>query len=168
MFDGRVEAFKDGRSWPIGTTREVDWIVNGTTEGLSITVAIPPVFEAYASFYEPDGVAILAHERAVVNRLAELTPPSRGGWATSTLAPTASSSTRSQGVSLLGLALRAGRCRPRTSTQLANGAYASGNGVLPDLFFPTIDPGWFRLCGTTPGPVSADQQLSSRPFTTIH
>lgn len=74
VFDGPVEAFKDGRSWQIGTTREVDWIVNRTTEGPSITVAIPPVFEAYATFYEPDGVAIFAHEQAVVNRLVEFTP----------------------------------------------------------------------------------------------
>jgi hypothetical protein len=41
VFDGPVEAFKDGRSWPIGTAREVNWIVNRTTEGPSITVAIP-------------------------------------------------------------------------------------------------------------------------------
>jgi hypothetical protein len=73
VFDGPVEAFKDGRSWQIGTTREVDWIVNRTTEGPSITVAIPPVFEAYASFYEPDGVAIFAHEHAVLDRLVEFT-----------------------------------------------------------------------------------------------
>jgi hypothetical protein len=74
VFDGPVEAFKDGRSWPIGTAQEVNWIVNRTTEGPSITVAIPPVFEAYATFYEPDGVAIFAHEQAVVNRLVEFTP----------------------------------------------------------------------------------------------
>lgn len=74
VFDGPVEAFKDGRSWPIGTTREVNWIVNRTTEGPSITVAIPPVFDAYVTFYEPDGVAIFAHEQAVVNRLVEFTP----------------------------------------------------------------------------------------------
>jgi hypothetical protein len=35
-----VEALKDGRSWQVGTTRDIDWIVNRTTEGVSITVAI--------------------------------------------------------------------------------------------------------------------------------
>jgi hypothetical protein len=74
MLDGQVQAFRDGRYWRIGTAREVDWIVNRTTDGPSITTAIPPVFEAYATFYEPDGVAIIAHERAVVNRLDQLTP----------------------------------------------------------------------------------------------
>jgi hypothetical protein len=74
VFDGPVEAFKDGRSWQIGTTREVDWIVNRTTEGVSIATAIPPVFEAYATFYEPDGVSVVAHERALVKRLVEFTP----------------------------------------------------------------------------------------------
>jgi hypothetical protein len=52
VFDGLVTVFKDERSWSIGTIRKVDWIVNGTTEGPSITVAIPPVFEAYPTFYE--------------------------------------------------------------------------------------------------------------------
>jgi hypothetical protein len=51
LFDGRVQAFKDGRSWQIGTAREVSWIANGTTGDLSITAAIPPAFEAYATCY---------------------------------------------------------------------------------------------------------------------
>ena len=59
-----MQAFKDTRSWQIGTAREVSWIANGTTGDLSITAAIPPVFEAYATCYEPDGVPIEAHERA--------------------------------------------------------------------------------------------------------
>jgi hypothetical protein len=54
LFDGWVQAFKDGRSWQIGTAREVSWIANGTTGDLSITAAIPPAFEAYATCYEPD------------------------------------------------------------------------------------------------------------------
>jgi hypothetical protein len=65
VFDGLVMVSKDGRSWQIGTIREVDWIVNRTTDGVSITSAIPPVFEAYAAFYEPDGVTIVAHEHRV-------------------------------------------------------------------------------------------------------
>jgi hypothetical protein len=51
---------------------EVSWIANGTTGDLSITAAIPAVFEAYATCYEPDGV-IEAHERAVVEQLVQFT-----------------------------------------------------------------------------------------------
>jgi len=35
--------------------------------GTSITAAIAPIFEAYATFFEADGVAIAAHERSVVD-----------------------------------------------------------------------------------------------------
>jgi hypothetical protein len=73
QLDGLVKVFKDGRLWEIGTSRKVDWIVNGTTDGQSITVAIPPVFEAYASFYEPDAITTVAHEHAVVDRLVAFT-----------------------------------------------------------------------------------------------
>jgi hypothetical protein len=73
VFDGLVEAVKDGREWRIGTIRDVDWIANRITEGPAITVAIPPVFDAYATFYDPDGVAIEAHEHALVERLDEFT-----------------------------------------------------------------------------------------------
>jgi hypothetical protein len=73
QLDGLVKVFKDGRLWEIGTSRKVDWIVNGTTDGQSITVAIPPVFEAYATFYEPDAITAVAHEHAVVDRLVPFT-----------------------------------------------------------------------------------------------
>jgi len=62
QLDGLVKVFKDARIWQIGTIREVDWIVNRTTDGQSITVAIPPVFEAYATFYEPDGISLFFPE----------------------------------------------------------------------------------------------------------
>ncbi len=73
VFDGLVKAFKQWRRWQIGTIHEVGWIADGTTPGISITAAIPPIFEAYATCYEPDGVTIIAHERALVERLAEVT-----------------------------------------------------------------------------------------------
>ena len=68
-----MQASKDGRSWQIGTVQDVSWIANGTTGDLSIAAAIPPIFEVYAAFYEPDGIPTIAHERAVVNRLVEFT-----------------------------------------------------------------------------------------------
>ena len=72
--DGPVQVTKDGRSWRIGTDDDVAWILGRTTEGLSVTTAIPPVFDAYATFYPPDGVSLEAHERAVVEVLTANTP----------------------------------------------------------------------------------------------
>lgn len=72
--DGLMRLTKDGRSWRIGTAAEVAWIAGRTSEGLSITTAIPPVFDAYATFYASDGVSLRAHERAVVDVLIQLTP----------------------------------------------------------------------------------------------
>jgi hypothetical protein len=68
-----VDVVKNGRKWRIGTAADVAWIAGRTTHGISITTAIPPLFEAYASFYEPDGVDIGAHERAVVDELTDHT-----------------------------------------------------------------------------------------------
>jgi hypothetical protein len=45
---------KDGRAWHIGTDAEAAWIVSGTSPSRTISAAIPPVFEAYATFVEPD------------------------------------------------------------------------------------------------------------------
>jgi hypothetical protein len=49
-----VRLAKDGTSWRIGTDAEVAWIVNGTSAGLTITAAIPPGFEAYATVVLPN------------------------------------------------------------------------------------------------------------------
>jgi hypothetical protein len=70
---GLVEATKDGRTWRIGTATEVAWIANATTVSRTITAAIPPVFEAYATYHElfdePSPVAV--QERAVVQHLSD-------------------------------------------------------------------------------------------------
>jgi hypothetical protein len=50
-----VELDRDGRMWRIGTASEVAWISSGTSTGLTITSAIPPVFEAYATVVLPPG-----------------------------------------------------------------------------------------------------------------
>src|SRR6266536_5296524 len=69
-----MDVTKDGRNWRIGTASDVAWVAGHTTQGFSITTAIPPVFDAYATFYPPDGVSFEAHERAVVDELTEHTP----------------------------------------------------------------------------------------------
>jgi hypothetical protein len=66
---GRV---KDGRTWRIGTDAEVAWIADGTSPGLTITSAIPPVFDAYATIVSPNrDDDRQRHDRAVLAVLSE-------------------------------------------------------------------------------------------------
>ena len=44
---------KDGRAWRIGTDAEVAWIAHGTSVGRTITAAVPPEFDAYATVVLP-------------------------------------------------------------------------------------------------------------------
>jgi hypothetical protein len=69
-----MDVIKDGRSWRVGTADDVAWLPDRTAHGLSITTAIPPRYDAYATCYPPDGVAIKAHERAVVDELSRHSP----------------------------------------------------------------------------------------------
>jgi hypothetical protein len=48
-----VSRGRDGSTWPIGTDAEVAWIASGTSIGRTITAAIPPVFDAYATVVLP-------------------------------------------------------------------------------------------------------------------
>jgi hypothetical protein len=142
LFDGRVWAFKDGRSWQIGTAREVSWIANGTTGDLSIAAAIPPAFEAYATCYEPDGVTIEAHERAVVAQLAQFTADQP--WWLGYLETGAHSVVFDDAprVSLYWgwpyVLIAAG---PEQALTWRTGHIRAEYGVLPDLFFPQ-DRSW--------------------------
>lgn len=62
---------RDGGIWQVGTAAEVDWITKGTSTGLAVTSAIPPVFAAYATVVvpEPD---ILDEQRARDRALLEV------------------------------------------------------------------------------------------------
>ena len=71
---------KDGLTWRVGTDAEVAWIADGTSVGLTITAAIPPVFDAYATVVLPEGSGWpggpgeegqLRHDRAVLALLTE-------------------------------------------------------------------------------------------------
>jgi hypothetical protein len=67
-----VTCVKDGRSWRAGTSAEVAWIGSGTSTGLTITSAIPPVFEAYATAVLPaGGKGQEEHDRAMLALLSE-------------------------------------------------------------------------------------------------
>lgn len=63
----------DGGSWRIGTDAEISWIADGTSIGLTITSAIPPVFDRYATIVVPedDDVARQAQDRALVSVLRD-------------------------------------------------------------------------------------------------
>jgi hypothetical protein len=70
-----VRLAKDGATWRIGTDAEVDWIANGTSIGRTITAAIPPVFEAYATVVLPEGgEGQDTHDPAVLALLCEQSP----------------------------------------------------------------------------------------------
>jgi len=67
-----VKRARDGRTWRVGTDAVVPWIANGTSPGRTITAAIPPVFEAYATIVlPPQGEGQDEHDRAVVAVLSE-------------------------------------------------------------------------------------------------
>jgi hypothetical protein len=68
-----------GQSWRIGTDDEVAWIAEGTSANLTITSAIPPVFDAYATVVLPDnGEDQELHNRAMLATLAEQSPGAAG------------------------------------------------------------------------------------------
>src|SRR5512142_1655717 len=62
-----VRRARDGGTWRIGTDAEVAWIADGTSAGLAITAAIPPVFDAYATVVLPSrDEGQNEHDRAVL------------------------------------------------------------------------------------------------------
>src|SRR5258707_15832075 len=75
-----VTRFTDGSTWRIGTDAEVAWIVEGTSMSRTITAAIPPVFEAYATLVLPyAGQGQCEHDRAVLALLREQAAGQPGG-----------------------------------------------------------------------------------------
>jgi hypothetical protein len=71
-----VTRTRDGREWRIGTDADVAWIAHGTTDGPSITVAIPPLFEAYATIVLPfGGDGQDEHDHALLALLTEESAP---------------------------------------------------------------------------------------------
>jgi hypothetical protein len=68
----QVRRVKDGSAWRIGTDADVAWIARGTSPGRTITAAIPPIFEAYATIVLPDSdEGRERHDRAVLALLTE-------------------------------------------------------------------------------------------------
>jgi hypothetical protein len=66
---------KDGRSWRIGGTDEIDWIAGDTVTGLTITSAIPPIFDAYATMVIPEARNDRGeHDQALLTLLSASSP----------------------------------------------------------------------------------------------
>ena len=111
---------RDGSTWRIGTDAEVAWIADGTFTGRTITAAIPPLFDAYATVELPyGGEGQDEHDRAVLALLAEQSSGQRW-WlgyldtgADDIVFPDAPK------VSCIGQALRAGRGGARAGRRLA-------------------------------------------------
>ena len=71
----RLVKAKDGSSWRIGTDADVAWIAAGTSVSRTITAAIPPVFEAYATIVLPGRSEEQdKHDQAVLALLSEQSP----------------------------------------------------------------------------------------------
>ena len=81
-FNEVVEIARDGQSWRIGTNAQISWIPNGTSIDQTITSAIPPVFAAYATFWEPDDnrASTTVYEQAVLSHLIEQTAADQPWW----------------------------------------------------------------------------------------
>ncbi|RAO39477.1 hypothetical protein PSN13_00501 [Micromonospora saelicesensis] len=132
---------KDGRRWRIGTPSDVAWLAGHTTPGVSVTAAIPPVFDAYATFHPPDGVDLNAHEHAVVAELVGCTPEQP--WWLGFLDTGAHDIVfpHAPRVSLYWdwsyVLVQAG---PEQALSWRTG-HMRGDGALPDLFFPA-DRSW--------------------------
>src|SRR6266851_433625 len=75
-----IRVAKDGREWRIGTDADVAWIAAGTGIGRTVTAAIPPVFEAYATVLLPESDADLARYEAALTALLTAHSPDQSWW----------------------------------------------------------------------------------------
>ncbi|GAA0811507.1 hypothetical protein [Spirilliplanes yamanashiensis] len=136
-----MEVVKDGRAWRIGTLADAGVLAGYSDMGLTVAAAVPPVFEAYATFHLPDGADVGVHERAVVRVLDACTRP-QPWWlgfletgAHDVVFPDAPR------VRLYWdwpyVLVRAG---PEQALSWRTG-HMRGDGALPDLFFPA-DRSW--------------------------
>lgn len=137
-----MDVTKDRRTWRLGNASDVAWIAHQTTRGPSITAAIPPIFENYATIYEPEDVTTVAHERALVQRLTDHTtdqPWWLGFLDTGAHDVVIAHAPR---ISLYWdwgyVLVQAG---PEQALSWRTGHMRAQFGVLPDLFFPA-DHSW--------------------------
>jgi hypothetical protein len=135
----------------------VGWIAGHTTAGVSITIAIPPIFDAYPTMYQADDVTAVAYEQALVEDLSMHTPD-QPWWlayldtgAHDVVFPHAPS------VSLYWnwpyVLVEAGPARPSPGGPVVTCATPVER--YPTCSSPPTGHGWSPRSGTTPGPASA-------------
>ena len=151
-----VDVEKDGRSCRIGTADDVAWIAGHTIDGLTVTNAIPPRFDAYATFYQPEGTDITLHERTVVDILKAHTTP-QPWWLgyLDTGAHDVVFNTVPKVTLYWGWRYVLVEAGPEQALTWRTGHMRGGLlGGLPDLSSPPIEPGLLLPCGTIRGPTS--------------
>ncbi len=117
------------------------WIAGHTIDGLSVTCAIPPQFDAYATFYARADVDIKLHERTIVDILKEHT--SEQPWWLGYLDTGANDTvfdTVAQVTLYWGWPYVLVEAGPEEALSWRTG-HMRGGGALPDLFFPA-DRSW--------------------------
>lgn len=68
----RLTRHKDDIDWAIGTNADAAWINEGTTSGVEITSAIPPIFATYCTLVLPeDEDEQRRHDQGVIGLLSE-------------------------------------------------------------------------------------------------
>lgn len=167
---GATQVAKDGRTWRIGSGREVEWIAGAAGPAITVTAAIPPVFGAYATFYPHEGSDVSAHERAIVGELLAHTPDQP--WWLGYL------DTGAHDIVFPS----AGRVRlywdwpyvlveagPDQALSWRTGHMRSGSGALPDLFFPAdrswlVSALWDDTWTCIGGPVALIEALVRHPL----
>ncbi|WP_172896585.1 hypothetical protein [Micromonospora echinofusca] len=138
-----MQVSKDGRDWRIGTAADVGWIAGHTTAGVSVTTAIPPAFDAYATTYQADDVTAAAYEHALVEDLTTHTRDQP--WWLAYLDTGAHDVVFPHAPRVFlywnwpYVLVQAGP--EQALTWRTGGHMRHGRGVLPDLFFPA-DRSW--------------------------
>ncbi|MDG4807583.1 hypothetical protein O7634_12555 [Micromonospora sp. WMMD1120] len=137
-----MQVNKDGRDWRVGAAADVSWIAGHTGAGVSITTAIPPVFDAYATTYQTDDVTAAAYEQALVEDLTAHT--SDQPWWLAYLDTGAHDVVFPHASRVLlywnwqYVLVQAG---PEQALTWRTGHIRHPHGALPDLFFPA-DRSW--------------------------
>jgi hypothetical protein len=178
---GRRVTDAHGHSWRVGTGAEVAWIAGGTSPGLAITAAIPPVFGAYATLVRPEnGEDAERHDRAMLALLAAQSPgpPAGPRWWLGYLSTSAADKVV-PGMTMVALPkvalyagwdyvlVEAGPVQAATWRRTETGE-SWWRDVLPDLMFPA-DRSWLvsTLCDDdwtcVGGPASLMDRLLAHP-----
>lgn len=134
------EVFRDGAWWPLGSAADVGWIASGTSTGVTIASAIPPVFPAYATILLPDDRDDQTRQDQAVLSVLGSQPAARSWWlgyldtgADDVVFPDAPRVSLYWGWPYV--LVQAGPAQAATWRRWDRGSFWSGQ--LPNLMFPT-------------------------------